>query len=127
MGKTSVEVEKMLRLHEKTLSMDGPLSAEINKPLLDSLKIETQEEPFSKVNQLKTEQHLNSYLCLLKPRQQAVLERRFGLNGFDSMTLDETGLDIGLTRERVRQLQHEALQLLRASLEKQGHHLNTFM
>lgn len=127
MGKTPAEIEKMLQLHETRLSMDGPLSEEIPKPLLDSLKIEKQAEPFFQVNQLKTEQHINSCLAILNPRQQAILARRFGLNGFDSMTLDETGLDIGLTPERVRQLQSEALHLLRRCFEKQGDNLSSFM
>tara|TARA_A100001011_G_scaffold233401_1_gene241439 strand:- start:330 stop:539 length:210 start_codon:yes stop_codon:yes gene_type:complete len=45
----------------------------------------------------------------LSEKQQEVLSRRFGLNGFDSDTLENVGKEIGLTRERVRQIQLEAL------------------
>jgi len=53
-----------------------------------------------------------------KPRE--VICRRFGLRGFDLSTLEEVGREIGLTRERVRQIQVEALKQLRQMLENQG-------
>jgi RNA polymerase nonessential primary-like sigma factor len=49
-----------------------------------------------------------------------VIVRRFGLRGHEAMTLEETGLDVGLTRERVRQIQLEALKTLRAGLVSEG-------
>ena len=50
----------------------------------------------------------------------ASMGRRFGLRGYEMSTLEEVGLEIGLTRERVRQIQVEALKRLRDLLEKQG-------
>lgn len=53
-------------------------------------------------------------------KQREVVVRRFGLRGHESATLEEVGAEIGLTRERVRQIQVEALKKLRRALEKQG-------
>ena len=52
--------------------------------------------------------------------QQEVLARRFGLRGHDAQTLEDVGRTIGLTRERVRQIQVEALAQLRRHFEEQG-------
>ena len=56
----------------------------------------------------------------LSEKQREVLARRFGLNGYEGATLEEVGREIGLTRERVRQIQVEALRRLREILERQG-------
>ena len=53
-------------------------------------------------------------------KQRAVVERRFGLDGREIATLEEVGLEIGVTRERVRQIQIEALRRLRHILEREG-------
>lgn len=49
-----------------------------------------------------------------------MLERRFGLRGFERATLEQVGMDIGVTRERVRQIQLDALHVLRSIAERQG-------
>lgn len=56
----------------------------------------------------------------LNPKQKEVLARRFGLLGYEPSTLEEVGKEIGLTRERVRQIQVEGLRRLREILVKQG-------
>ncbi len=56
----------------------------------------------------------------MNDKQRAVVERRFGLNGGDIATLEEVGNEIGVTRERVRQIQIEALRRLRQILEREG-------
>ena len=56
----------------------------------------------------------------LSDKQREVIARRFGLSGFEGATLEEVGREIGLTRERVRQIQVEALRRLREILERQG-------
>ncbi len=125
-GKTSEEVEKTLALNERVVSIDMPISEEINKPLLDTLSNE-RNDPLDYLSQAKLQQNLERWLSLLTIKQRAVVERRFGLNGFDQMTLDETGSEIGLTRERVRQLQTEALRILRLQIESQGNDLRSLL
>jgi len=56
----------------------------------------------------------------LNPKQREVLARRFGLLGYEAATLENVGKEIGLTRERVRQIQVEALKILREVLSQQG-------
>ena len=65
-------------------------------------------------------QHLDGWLDKLTEKQGEILARRFGLRGFESSTLEDVGKAIGLTRERVRQIQIEALQKLRLMIEQEG-------
>jgi len=61
----------------------------------------------------------------LNYKQREVVERRFGLNGREIATLEQVGADIGVTRERVRQIQVEALRRLRVILEKSGYSIDS--
>lgn len=125
-GETTNEVEKLLSLNERTVSIDMPISDEVNKPILDTLG-QDEDDPVESLNQHKLQKNLEKWLNGLSPKQRAVLEKRFGLNGEEPLTLDQTGNEIGLTRERVRQLQTEALKVLRFEIEKQGNSLNTLL
>lgn len=125
-GQTTDEVEKMMALNERVVSIDMPISEEVNKPLLDTIG-DTLEDPVYYLSYDKLKKNLEGWLCNLNSKQRAVVERRFGLNGYDPMTLDQTGHEIGLTRERVRQLQAEALKLLRQEIEKQGVNLDNLL
>lgn len=118
-GSTILEVEKIMRLNDKVISIDMPISEDVNKPLLEIMGAE-KCDPFEHLCYAKLKMHLDAWLENLNAKQRAVVEHRFGLNDQEPMTLDETGQKIGLTRERVRQLQAEALKSLRATIEKQG-------
>ena len=65
-------------------------------------------------------QHMDLWLSELTEKQSEVVVRRFGLHGYEPSTLEQVGEEIGLTRERVRQIQVEALRRLRRMMEKQG-------
>lgn len=125
-GRSAEEVEKMLSLNERVISIDMPISDEVNKPLLETIGIE-QSDPLDYLSYDKLKQNMDIWLSSLTVKQRAVVERRFGLNGFDPMTLDQTGNEIGLTRERVRQLQGEALKSLRLQIESQGNNLESLI
>lgn len=125
-GETTDEVEKMMALNERVVSIDTPISEEMNKPLLDTIG-DDEKDPVNYLNYDKLRKNLDRWLSNLNAKQRAVVERRFGLNGFDAMTLDQTGQEIGLTRERVRQLQAEALKLLRIEIDKQGVSLDSLL
>ncbi len=125
-GESTDEVEKMLCLNERTVSIDMPISEEVNKPILDTLG-QDEDNPVDCLNHHKLQQCLEKWLNGLTPKQKAVLEKRFGLNGEEPLTLDQTGNEIGLTRERVRQLQTEALKVLRHEIEKHGNDLDTLL
>ncbi len=125
-GKSSEEVEKMLALNERVISIDTPISEEINKPILDTLGNE-ENDPLTYLSHDKLKKRLDAWLSNLNLKQRAVVEHRFGLSGLEPMTLDETGMEIGLTRERVRQLQTEALKILRLQIESQGNDLESLL
>ena len=114
------EVEKMLGLNEKIASVDSPMGFDDNKSLLDTLADEKSVNPADFLTDESLHLQLEQFLDVLSDNQKEVLSRRFGLRGFDKSTLEEIGKEINLTRERVRQIQIEALKTLRGLLEKQG-------
>jgi RNA polymerase nonessential primary-like sigma factor len=64
--------------------------------------------------------NLEDCLAQLSAKQREVVERRFGLHGHPVSTLEEVGREIGVTRERVRQIQMDALRKLKRILELEG-------
>jgi RNA polymerase nonessential primary-like sigma factor len=70
------------------------------------------------LEQSEIHEHLHEWLGRLNPRQRSVIERRYGLNGYDTQTLEQLTEDLDLTRERVRQIQLEALK----KLKQMSHH-----
>jgi RNA polymerase nonessential primary-like sigma factor len=114
------DVEKMLGLNEKMASVDSPIGYDDSKSLLDTLADERSADPADVLTDADMHDQLEVFLDLLTDNQKEVLARRFGLRGFEKATLEEIGKEINLTRERVRQIQIEALKTLRSLLEKQG-------
>lgn len=116
------EVNKLLRLNEKTLSLDNPVGDESEKPLMEALGTEDVCGPAELLEDENMVGHLKDCLSRLNDKQQAILAHRFGLYGHEASTLEEVGKAVGLTRERVRQIQVEALKQLKEILEEQGVH-----
>lgn len=117
---TPVEnVKKLLGLNERNTSFDYPAGNNSDRPLLETLACDTAS-PFETVDNLNINQKIDCWLNELSERQRQVVIRRFGLKGHEATTLQEVGDEIGLTRERVRQIQMEALKNLRNMLNKQG-------
>ncbi len=114
------DVERMLGLNERITSVDTPIGKDSDKSLLDTLADESASDPADLLQDDDLRSSLANWLAQLNDKQRAVVERRFGLGGYESATLEEVGNEIGLTRERVRQIQVEALKRLREILEKQG-------
>ena len=113
-------VKKMMGLNERISSVDYPLGGESDKPLIETLADENESGPESSLVDVDVKQHVDEWLAELTEKQMEVVIRRFGLRGHEAATLEEVGEEIGLTRERVRQIQVEALKKLRRVLEKQG-------
>ena len=114
------DVNKLFRLNEKTLSLDTPMGEESEKPLLEALADNGSQEPANELEANNLNQRLNTCLQSLNEKQRLILAQRFGLYGYEETTLEEVGQKVGLTRERVRQIQVEALKQLRQILEAQG-------
>lgn len=116
----SADVSRMLKLNEKISSVDTPLSGENDKALLDVIPSDDTTGPDFKVQDEDISHSIVRWLNELNTKQREVLARRFGLLGYEPSTLEDVGAEIGLTRERVRQIQVEALKRLRELLTCQG-------
>ncbi|MEQ3640660.1 MAG: RNA polymerase sigma factor RpoS [Alteromonas sp.] len=114
------DVTKMLRLNERITSVDTPIGGESDKALLDIIADEKEFSPEETLQDNDIKGNIVTWLEELNPKQREVLARRFGLLGYEPSTLEDVGAEIGLTRERVRQIQVEALRRLRDMLSHQG-------
>ena len=114
------EVSRMLRLNERITSVDTPIGGENDKALLDILADQNEFGPEEDLQDSDMKSNIVKWLEELNAKQREVLARRFGLLGYEPSTLEDVGAEIGLTRERVRQIQVEALRRLRDMLSHQG-------
>ncbi|KFZ29640.1 RNA polymerase sigma factor RpoS [Pseudidiomarina atlantica] len=114
------DVSRMLRLNERIASVDTPLGGDNDKALVDLLTDESDHGPEGVLQDNDLKEHIVEWLASLNSKQREVLARRFGLMGYEPATLEDVGREIGLTRERVRQIQVEALRRLRDMLRQQG-------
>ncbi|CAG9000516.1 MAG: RNA polymerase sigma factor RpoS [Candidatus Celerinatantimonas neptuna] len=114
------DVSKMLRLNERIGSIDMPIGGENDKALLDIIADENTFGPEDSTQDDDMKSSIVRWLEELNGKQREVLARRFGLLGYEASTLEDVGHEIGLTRERVRQIQVEALRRLRDILSAQG-------
>ena len=110
----------MLELNEKTVSVDSVSNYDENKSLLSTLADDNSPDPADLLTDENLRVHLDAWLAELPNNQREVIMRRYGLAGYDRSTLEEVGEAIGLTRERVRQIQVEGLKVLRKILKKHG-------
>jgi RNA polymerase nonessential primary-like sigma factor len=114
------KLQKLLNYGERVSSLDITIGKEGNTPLVNFVSEESELEPDEAINDEAVQDSVESWLHQLEPKQQEVIVRRFGLHGHDNSTLAQVGEELGLTRERVRQIQMEALRRLRRILENQG-------
>jgi len=118
-AKTVPEVERMLGLNERITSVDTPIGKDADKLLIDTLTNDNGD-PAILLQDENLNDNIEHWLDELTEKQREVLARRFGLRGHERATLEEVGSQIGLTRERVRQIQVEALKTLRQIMENNG-------
>ncbi len=120
LSKAPEDVNRLLRLNERTLSVDTPMGEDTDKPLLEALADHNNDGPAAILENSNMQGQLEACLSMLNEKQRSILLRRFGLRGFEEATLEEVGVEVGLTRERVRQIQVEALKMLRSIMEERG-------
>ncbi len=114
------EVTRLLGLNERIASMDAPLGPDSETAVVDTIADETALDPSDLLQDRDIAEGIVQWLEELNEKQREVVARRFGLLGHETATLEEVGQEIGLTRERVRQIQVEALKRLRRIMERQG-------
>ena len=120
-GEPITSVQKMLKLNERVNSVDTPIGGDDeNKALLDIIADEQGTGPENQLQTNDMKLYIIKWLQELNPKQREVLARRFGLLGHEPATLEDVGVEIGLTRERVRQIQVEALKRLKEVMRHDG-------
>jgi RNA polymerase nonessential primary-like sigma factor len=114
-------VTKMFKLADRVSSLDIPMVGDGERPLLDIIPDENNIDPSSILQDESVLQNLDEWLDELDVKQRDVVVRRFGLRNYHRGTLEEVGAELGVTRERVRQVQLDALSKLRRILERKGY------
>ncbi|RDI39842.1 RNA polymerase sigma factor RpoS [Aquicella lusitana] len=122
LDKSIDDVKSMMELNEHMISLDMQVPSEnaAGKPLIEALPDKSATDPADVLETERLHESLTACLNELNDKQREVLCRRFGLEGYDRQTLEEVGKAVGLTRERVRQIQMTALKALREIMVKHG-------
>jgi RNA polymerase nonessential primary-like sigma factor len=127
LNKPIEDVERMLGLNERTASTDTSIMNDSGKTLLDTIPDNNILDPADSLQEADVHANLEDCLMQLSDKQRAVVERRFGLHGHQVSTLEEVGREIGVTRERVRQIQMDALKKLKRILENEGFSIDALL
>jgi len=114
------EVRHILSLNERAASLDTPLDIDSDLSVGDAIADEDAEDPELHLEHAEMELRVATWVNQLSERQRSVVERRYGLNGHDVTTLEALAEELGLTRERVRQIQLEAIAHLRRQMAREG-------
>ena len=118
MDRDVADVERLMALHNRvTIRAIHP---DDGSAPVDRLKAKRDAEPPRCVQKDKVQKMVDLWVSQLDEKQRAVVDRRFGLHGYPRATLEQIGLEIGVTRERVRQIQIDALKNLKAMMEQSG-------
>lgn len=114
------DVEKILNLNERVSSLDAPMSDDSERTFSNNVPDDTESDPVEWLQEKDFKIRIERWLSMLPEKQREVISRRFGLRGYEQATLEDVGKEVGLTRERVRQIQVEALLQLKNLIEEQG-------
>ncbi|MGR9051404.1 MAG: RNA polymerase sigma factor RpoS [Gammaproteobacteria bacterium] len=114
-------VEKMLKLNERISSVDIPAGKDFDKPLVDSIADDWSTSPTETLQDESIKTNVTGWVYQLSEKQREVICRRYGLCGHESATLEQVAQELGVTRERVRQIQMDALKRLKEILEFSGY------
>jgi RNA polymerase primary sigma factor len=120
----AARVVQLLEIVEDPVSLETPVGSG-DTLYGDLVENEEAEGPDAAATERFRAEELEAALDRLEPRLRELLERRFGLAGHTAQTLDEIGRNLGVTRERVRQLETRALRELRASAPELAFYLET--
>ena len=113
-GKTEEEVVSALTARKMVVSYDVPVGSDEDGSLADLIADETETDTEDLYMEDALKDCIRNLLDTLPKRERYVVERRYGLDGGGCASLAEIGLSIGITRERVRQIQSSALRRLRS-------------
>jgi RNA polymerase primary sigma factor len=119
-GLSEAEVAKTLAISHTHLSLDAPLVPGEDNALIDHIADNEGRLPDEEIYEKALIETVQESLLILKPREAKVLRMYFGLDGDEPMTLEDIGVVMGVTRERVRQIKDRALLKLRHTSKKRA-------
>lgn len=114
------DVQDILALSEHATSLDAPLDGDPQASLIDLLQGDHANDPDAQAEHHEMTVLVHDWLEKLPDKQRLVITRRFGLDNDDPATLEELASEMNVTRERIRQIQQEALIKLKRSLTRTG-------
>ena len=120
MDRSVDEVRAILALNEHTASLDAPLDIDPTLSIGESLADEDAETPEVQIQDLEVETLVREWIGQLSEKQRMVIRHRYGIDECEVQTLEELADTLELTRERVRQIQLEALGQLRRIIKRRG-------
>jgi RNA polymerase nonessential primary-like sigma factor len=120
LGRPVQEVAELLRFAETPTSLDAPLERDASETMIDMVADEQATDPMGLALHNEVEQLLDTWLAELNEREREVLAGRYGLRDREPETLEVLAERLGLTRERIRQIQQEALVKLKRRMARQG-------
>lgn len=120
LGRSAEDVRRVLSHNEHLASLDAPLDIDPMLSIGESIADESAAAPDARLASSEIEDLVREWLGQLNAKQRTVIERRFGLSGAEIVTLEHLAESLGVTRERVRQIQLEALAELRRILRRRG-------
>ncbi len=114
------DVRRILALNDRVASLDAPLDIDPSLSIGEAIADENSEMPEDMLQTCEVEKYVQEWLAELSDKHRWVIERRFGLSSQEVATLEDLAIQLGVTRERIRQIQLEALHMLRRILKRRG-------
>ncbi len=127
LDKNPEDIDKLFKWNERAISMDVQRANDSEKSLVDSIPDEFNLDPMLMLQDSDVVDHVKLWLSRLNEKQQIVIQRRFGIGTEKEYTLEEIGEELGLTRERVRQIQMTAMKRLHDLLQREGFSLDNLL
>src|SRR6202167_4447550 len=118
MGMTAARVRQMRQAAIRPASLDAPIGDDDSNNFAEVVQDENADTPYEQLEEKTVTRMLREMVKTLDPREATILQYRFGLDGGSEKTLEEVGAKVGVTRERVRQIQNIALHKLRRMIQK---------
>ena len=107
------KVRVIFKISQKTTSLEKPIGEDGDSFLGDFIQDDASPTPYDSASRQLLKENIEEVLHTLSDREARVLKMRFGLDGYQPMTLEEVGREFGVTRERVRQIEAKALRKLK--------------
>lgn len=124
LGMTRRRVSELWDASQRTTSLDAPLGDDEDNQLADVVPDDQAQTAFQEMERGSRHDMIHDLLGQLGERELWILEERFGLNGRNERTLEDLGREVHLTRERIRQIEHQALKKMRRLVERRESQLD---